>query len=353
MKTGPFIKSKNSTTKMMNQVLISLIPIILFGFYKHGLVPFFQKETDIFGMLYPLVFVILGGTFTYIIERLWVEIILKKKGKDTTKYMGQSFSVLPGILLTLIVPLNTPIWILFFGSFATIILGKMVYGGFRRNIFNPVLIGRICVIILYASVVQRNIYEVGIINDTPILSNIMVVEAEYKTIKDFFLEMICETPIILCTIAYIYLSCRKVIKRKIPVIYIGTVFLLTWWIGHMNNLSIWYPILQICSGSLMFGATFMATDSITSPTTPIGQVLYGLGLGILTIIFRFLISFPEAVFMSILIMNIFVTILDMFGSQARGKVHLYATLFIICATIGLLVAYSIGKSYVYPITIVV
>jgi electron transport complex protein RnfD len=146
-------------------------------------------------------------------------------------------------------------------------------------------------------------------------------------------------------LAFFYLTFKKVIKWKIPVIYIGTVFLLTWLIGNMNGLGIWYPLFQIMSGGLFFGAVFIANDTVTSPVTSVGQILYALFLGILTVLFRYLTPLPEGVLTAILTMNIFVVILDKIGSYGNVAIKKL----IIPLTIGIVLAislgYSIGKSY--------
>ena len=149
MKVGPFIRSKNSTHQIMNRVLFALIPIILFSFYKNGIIPFLNNNTNIYGMLKPLIFVLLGALFTYILEKLGARFFLKKKDKELDEYMKNSFSILPGIFLSLILPINTPIWVLFFGCIVTVFLGKLIYGGFGNNIFNPALLGRLFIITIY------------------------------------------------------------------------------------------------------------------------------------------------------------------------------------------------------------
>lgn len=366
MRVGPFIKSKNKTSKMMMNVLIALVPIILFGFYKNGIIPYINGKVNIIGMLYPLIFVILGGVFTYFIEKFLARFFLKKKDLELKKYMQSSFSILPGIFLSLIMPINTPIWVLFFGSFISIGLGKIVYGGFGNNIFNPALLGRLFVIIVYAGVITKsggylNSYELDTVSSATPLSNVVSVEgigsyetlvSPYGTLKEFFIGFIPgaigETSALLCFVAFIYLSLTKTIKRKIPMIYVGTVFVITWIIGRMNGLDNWYPLFQILSGGLMFGAVFMATDPVTSPTTPIGQVLYAISLGILTVVFRYMTPAPEGVLTSILTMNMFVPMLDTFGSYARGKARYYSLVFIIIVLLGLGISYSIGKSYQMP-----
>lgn len=365
MKNGPFIRSKNSTHQIINRVLFALIPIILFSFYKNGIIPFINNKTNIYGMLKPLLFVFLGGFFTYILEKICARFFLKKKNKELDEYMKNSFSILPGIFLSLILPINTPIWVLLFGTMVTVFLGKMIYGGFGNNIFNPALLGCLFIITIYSGVILSNggylnAYEVDTISSATPLSNAKVVGIgtyeelvePYGTLKNFLLGFIPgtigETSSLLCIVAYLYLCYKKVIKKKIPILYVATVFVLTWIIGNINGLDIWYPLFQILSGGLLFGAVFMATDPVTSPVTPIGQFIYAIGLGILTVVFRHITPYPEGVLTSILTMNMLVPILDNFGSIARGKVKKYSIVFIIIILLGIIIANYIGNNYKNP-----
>lgn len=365
MKVGPFIRSKNSTHQIMNRVLFALIPIILFSFYKNGIIPFLNNNTNIYGMLKPLIFVLLGALFTYVLERLGARFFLKKKDKELDEYMKNSFSILPGIFLSLVLPINTPIWVLLFGSIITVFLGKMIYGGFGNNIFNPALVGCLFTLTIYSGVILSNggylnSYEVDTISSATPLSNAKVIGIgtyeelvePYGNLNNFLFGFIPgtigETSALLCIIAYIYLCYKKVIKKKIPILYVGTVFILTWIIGHINGLSIWYPVFQILSGGLLFGAVFMATDPVTSPVTPIGQFIYSIGLGILTVVFRHITPYPEGVLTSILTMNMLVPILDNFGSIARGKIKKYSIVFIIIILLGIGIANYIGNNYKNP-----
>ena len=212
----------------------------------------------------------------------------------------------------------------------------MLYGGFGNNIFNPALIGCLFVLTAYSSIILSNggylnSYEIDTIGGATPLSNIESGIGSYDTLVrpygnlfDFFIGNIPgsvgETSSLLCLLGLIYLSIKKVIKTKIPLIYIGTVFVLTLIIGSINGLGIWYPLFQILSGGLMFGAIFMATDPVTSPTTSLGQIIYALCLGIITVICRYLTIYPEGVLTSILIMNMFVFILDKIGIKTKNYI---------------------------------
>lgn len=334
MKKGPFIKSNIKTSNMMKNLFVALIPIILFSFYKNGIVPYQKGYASVYEMIYPLLFIFIGGLSSFIIEGIYTRIILKKKNKDLIDYLKNSYSIFPGIFLSLILPIHTPISILILGCFIATILGKMLYGGFGNNIFNPALIGCLFVLTAYSSFIANqggylNNYEIDTVAGATPLSNVVEGIGSYeKLVKpygslwNFFIGTIPgaigETSSLLCILAFFYLTYKKVIKWKIPVFYVGTVFIMTLIIGLMNDIGIWYPIFQILSGGLLFGSVFMATDPVTSPVTGLGQILYGICLGILTVVCRYLTPYPEGVLTSILFMNMMVFILDKLG--VRNKV---------------------------------
>ena len=327
---GPFIKDNNSTKKMMNHLLIALTPIILFAFIKNGLLPYKKGYTNLYGMIYPLIFILVPTISTFIFETIF-GIITRKKIKDLIK---NSYSIFSGLFLGLILPLNTPLPIVILGTLISSIIEKIIFGIFRKNIFNPALLGKLFIVTIFAVTINNhggylNPYEINTITSTP-LTNANVVDGigtyetlvkPYGRLLNMFIGNIPgtvgETSAFLCLLAFIYLTYFKVIKWKIPATYILTVFAITYVIGGSNDLGIWYPLFQIFTGGLMFGAVFIATDPVTSPTTPIGQILYGMFLGILTVVIRYLTPFPEAAFISILIMNTFVIILDKIGSIGR------------------------------------
>ncbi|MBP3921020.1 MAG: RnfABCDGE type electron transport complex subunit D [Bacilli bacterium] len=357
---GPFIKDNNKTSKMMLHLFISLIPILIFTFIKNGVIPYTHGATNVFGMFYPLIFVFISSLSTFVFETVYGLLFLKRNIKDLIK---NTYSIFPGLFLGLILPINTPLFFLVIGSFFASIIAKMLFGGFGNNIFNPALVGRLFIITLYAVVIGKsggylNSYELDTVTSSTPLTNASTLVGigtydslvkPYGSLWNFFLGTIPgalgETSALLCLLALFYLSFFKVIKWKIPVTYILTVFAITYVIGGMNNLGIWYPLFQIFSGGLLFGAVFMATDPVTSPVTPIGQVLYGMFLGILTVIFRFLTPFPEGVLTSILTMNMFVMILDKIGSLARFNFKITLIPFFIAWALILILSVGISIHY--------
>lgn len=321
-----FIKSKNDTKKMMLNVLIALVPIILFSIYKNGYLPYTHNKTDLFGLFYPLIFILVGSLTSLIAETIYA-LITKKKG-----YFKRSYGFMPGLFLSLILPLKTPILILIAACLVATIIGKLIFGGFGKNIFNPALIGYVFMLICFSNVFSTNNYlnnyELDTISKATPLTNASFVTGigsydelvkPYGSLSNFFIGTIPgaigEVSALLCLVAFIYLTLTKTIKWKISVTYVATVFIITYIIGRLLGQGVYYPLFHILSGGLMFGAVFMATDPVTSAVTPIGQVLQGLLLGISTVILRFL--GVEGVAISILFVNMLVFLLDKIGAKAR------------------------------------
>lgn len=325
---GPFIKSKDSTSKIMTRLLIALTPIILFAFYKNSIVPFINDKIGITKLIYPIIFIFIGILTSFIIEFIYALIFRKNNIKE---YMMESYSIFPGLFLSLILPLNTKIYILILGSMVATI-SKLLFKGFGKNIFNPALVGYLFVILVFSSNFSTNSYfnsyELDTISKATPLTNESLITGvgdyeslikPYGSLINFFIGTIpgsfVETSSVLCILAFIYLSITKTIKWKIPLTYVSTVFLITYVVGSILGTGLYYPLFHILSGGLLFGAVFMATDPVTSCVTPIGQILQGIFLGILTVLFRFVGT--EGVAFSILIMNIFVPFLDKIGSISR------------------------------------
>ena len=354
---GPFIKDKNTTKTMMNHILIALTPIILFTILKNGVIPYKRGYIGLSGLIYPLIFILVPTISTYIFETLF-KLIKTKNIKETLK---NTYSIFPGLFLGLILPLNTPLTIVILGSLVATIT-KIIFGGFGKNKLNPELVAKLLIIILFSSTIiskggYLNTYEQTKFTNTPLLNastingigNYETLVRPYGRLLNIFIGnvpgTVGETSALLCVLALIYLSYFKVIKWKIPVTYVLTVFAITYVIGGTSDLGIWYPLFQIFTGGLMFSAVFLASDPVTSPVTPIGQILYGIFLGILTVIIRYLTPFPEAAFISILIMNALVVILDRIGSIGRFNFKITLIPFIISWL--LIIGLSLGISIKY------
>ena len=322
---GPFLRSKNSTNKIMLHLLVALLPIIIFIVYKNGYIPYSHGLISFIEMFNPLLTIFIGALTSFVIESIYA-LILKKKN-----YIKNSYAFFPGLFLALILPLHTPIYVVVIGSVVASI-SKIIFGGFGKNMFNPALVGYLFIILVFSSILTTdnyfNQYELDTISSPTPLTNASMVSGigsydelvePYGDLSNFLIGTIpgslAETSALLCIVAYIYLSFTKTIKWRIPLVYVATVFIITFGIGRLLGEGIYYPLFHILSGGLMFGAVFMATDPITSCVTPIGQVLQGILLGIITVIFRF--TGVEGVAYSILIVNALVFLLDKIGMVSR------------------------------------
>ena len=322
---GPFLRSKNSTNKIMLHLLVALLPIIIFTVYKNGYIPYSHGLISFIEIFNPLLTIFIGALTSFVVESIYA-LILKKKN-----YIKNSYAFFPGLSLPLILPLHSPIYIVVIGIVIASI-SKIIFGGFGKNMFNPALVGYLFIILVFSSILTTdnyfNQYELDTISSPTPLTNASMVSGigsydelvePYGDLSNFLIGTIpgslAETSALLCIVAYIYLSFTKTIKWRIPLVYVATVFIITFGIGRLLGEGIYYPLFHILSGGLMFGAVFMATDPITSCVTPIGQILQGILLGIITVVFRF--TGVEGVAYSILIVNALVFLLDKIGMVSR------------------------------------
>ena len=346
--TSPFLRSKDSTKKTMMYLSISLIPIILFSLYKNSFVLYFYKDGSFIDAIHPILMYIVAILTCFISEALFLKFILKKEVKE----IKDSYFAFPAIFLVLVIPINTPLFIVFLGSIFATIVGKMLFGGFGKNIFNPALVGALFIVSSYSTLIANKggyLTSVDAIAGTTPLSNLGALNyvETYTNIVgkfgDFFNFIFGSIPgtlgevnKFLIIIAFIFLVYKKVLKYRITIFYVLTVFLMTYIIGF--KIGLFYPIFHILSGGLLFGAVFMATDPVTSPTTKYGQILYGISLGILTVLLRFLTPYPEGVLTSILFMNMLV---GLFDKISINKNYIYL---IILITISMLLSFYISTN---------
>ncbi|MFA7561417.1 MAG: RnfABCDGE type electron transport complex subunit D [Candidatus Izemoplasmatales bacterium] len=342
---APFLRQADQksygTNVIMRDFIIALLPVILFSWYKNGIKVYIEGNINFLEMLYPLFFILLGGLLSVIMEGIFFFITDKnnRSFKDILQKISLSFAAIPGLILALLLPLYTPIWVLIFASFVATIIGKMIFGGFGHNIFNPALLGYAVVGFTLMGVVNAaggvfNASEVivdsyagatplGVLaSGKEIDFNVLV--KPYGDLSNFFIGTIPgalgETSALAILIGGIYLVIRKVIKWYTPVIYVGTVFVLSWIIGAISGeAGIWFPTYSILTGGVMFAAVFMATEPVTTPTNMLGKVFFALFLGVLTVLFRFIGNLPEGVGTSLIFMNIFTIPIDKFTAVIRTK----------------------------------
>ena len=301
--SSPHAHSPVTTQTIMRDVLIALIPALLGSIYFFG-------------------FRALLVTLVSAAACVFFEWGFCKVRKLHCKTYDLS-AVVTGVLLAFVCPVTIPYWTIILGDFFAIVLVKMLFGGLGKNIVNPALAGR--AFLFSWPVLMSNWVKVGFDNAAGLLSTADAVTAATpmsamhqgalpeESILDMFLGNIggCigETSALLLIIGFIYLLYRKVITARIPLAYIGTVAILAFLFPQGNDRIAWMAA-QVFGGGLMLGAIFMATDYATSPVTKPGQLIFGLGCGLLTCFIRRFGSYPEGVCYSILIMNCTTWLLD-------------------------------------------
>ena len=308
--SSPHVHSPITTQTIMRDVLIALAPAMLASIYFFG-------------------FRALMVTLVSVAACVFFEWLYCKMTGMHCKTYDLSACV-TGVLLAFVCPVTIPYWTIVLGALFAIMLVKMLFGGLGRNIVNPALAGR--AFMFSWPVLMSTWVKVGFANAAPLGSTADIVTAATplanmhqgimceESILDLFIGnvggCIGETSALALLIGLAYLLYRKVITLRIPVAYIGTVAVLTF-LFPLGNDRIPWMAAQVFGGGLMLGAIFMATDYVTSPITKLGQIIYGIGCGVITVMIRYFGGYNEGVSYAILIMNACVVLLDRVGRPVK------------------------------------
>ena len=300
--SSPHIRGKRNTQQIMLDVIIALLPALLAG-------------TIIFGVRALLVSAVCIAAA--VVAEWACGMILYHR--NTIKDLS---SVVTGLLLALTLPATVPYWVAAIGSVFAIVVVKGFCGGLGKNVFNPALGARAFMVLLWPVYMVRYIAPGavdGVASATPLHHMVMPALPE-ETLGQMFMGNIGGTIGEVCTLALlvggIYLIAKGVISARIPAAYLGTVAVLTLVFSKGDNAILWM-LYNLLGGGVVLGALFMATDYATSPVTPKGQIIYGIGCGVLTVIFRYFGLFPEGVTYAILLMNACAWAIDRYCAPRR------------------------------------
>ena len=306
---SPHVHAPDNTRSIMLDVVIALIPAMLGASFFFGLR----------ALLVMAVSVAACVVFEYLYR-----LLLKK---DTT--IGDCSAVVTGILLALVCPATIPYWAIVIGDFFAIVVVKQLFGGIGCNFLNPALAGRAFlfsypVLMTTWPKIGTALHLIGSNADAVTAATPMAALHQGALPADRIIDCFVgnvggsmgETSVILLLAGFAYLLVRKIISARIPLTYIATVAVIAFLFPQGNDRLVWTGY-QVCSGGLMLGAIFMATDYATSPVTKLGQILYGIGCGVITMGIRYFGSYAEGVSYAILIMNVSVYLLDKVGTPKR------------------------------------
>jgi electron transport complex protein RnfD len=318
----PHLHSGDSVSKNMYGVIIALMPAYIVSLIYFGLGAFIISLTAVVSCV----------AFEYLMQTY----IMKQK---STAFDGSA--IITGLLLSFNLPSNMPLWIVIIGCFIAIGVAKLSFGGLGCNTFNPALVGRVFLLISFPAqmttwtkpiVANLNIstlfssgqysqeYLDGFTGATPL----SMIKYHFGTLPDTFDLLLGniggslgEVSAIALLIGLAYLLFRKIITWQIPVAVIVSTFIFTGILHLINPIEFASPILHILTGGLLLGAIFMATDYSTSPMSKNGMLIYGVGIGIITVVIRVWGVYPEGISFAILIMNAFTPLINMYVKPKR------------------------------------
>lgn len=318
---SPHVHSGDSIEKNMYGVLIALIPA-------------FICSVVFFGMGAIII------TLTSVVACLCFEYIIQKYLLKQQPTIWDGSALITGVLLAFNVPSNLPLWILIIGALVSIGIGKMSFGGLGCNIFNPALVGRVFMLISFPVQMTTwplaqgfsNSYMDATTGATPLallkeavksgqsLSNLYTTDT-FVSYQNMFLGnmggSLGEVATLALLAGFVYMLLRKIISWHIPVAIFATVIIFTGLLNLYNPEQYADPLFHLLSGGMMLGAIFMATDYVTSPMTHKGMIIFGIGIGLLTVIIRVFGAYPEGMSFAILIMNAFTPLINRYCKPKR------------------------------------
>ncbi|HHF51920.1 MAG: RnfABCDGE type electron transport complex subunit D [Candidatus Aminicenantes bacterium] len=303
LKSSPHFRDKDSVSKIMYAVIISLIPAVAASIY------FFRLKA-------ALIYI------TCVASCLITEAVFLKVRKKDMHSLWDGSAIITGLLLAMTLPPSLSLDLVIIGSVMAIALGKQVFGGLGYNVFNPALVGRAFLQIAFpvamTTWIPPSTLQVNTATFATPLGNLKflasITEGSLTPLKDLFWGNVggClgETSAIALLAGALFLLFRKVIDWRIPVGIISALAVFTgiFWITSPDKYT--HPLFHVLAGGLLIGAFFMATDMVTSPITPLGAWIYALGIGSLIGLIRLFGGFPEGVMFSILFMNTFVPLIN-------------------------------------------
>ena len=321
---SPHIHGKDTTAKLMRDVLIALLPVTAVSIWFYG--------------LSAIKLVVVGVLSCILVEYLIEKFLLKSKIT-----ICDCSAAVTGLLLALNLPAAAPWWVIVIGSIVAKGIAKMTFGGLGQNLFNPALVGRVFLLVSFPAIMASwtapapwggevdaftgatplGLIKEGLMSGKTV-QEIIAANPNLSTGQLLFARAggsAGEISVVALLLGFAWLLIRKVIKPTIPVTILVTVALFSGILWLCNPAQFTDPIFNLCTGGVMLGAIFMATDYVTSPMSTKGMIIFGVGIGILTVLIRQFGSYPEGVSFAILIMNATVPLINMYCLPKRfGRV---------------------------------
>lgn len=348
---SPNLRQKQSTKRIMLELMIALCVVYAFTLF------YYYTRYDYDRMMQAILLLAVSMGTALITESIWALCIKQ----NVLKYLSNSFGWITAMILTLMCTINTPPFAIGVATFCAIFFGKLLFGGFGQNIFNPAATGRAVIFACFASAttdvitgatpttVMATVYNWLPTTSASFDALMERVGGMWNLFIGWYPGAMGETSTALLLIIGVVLAIRKVIDWRIPVIYLTTIFVMAIVLGFCAGVDqlLEYGLLHLCSGGVMFGAIFMLTDPVTSPTSVQGRVIFALGAGIISMLIRVKANLPEGVLYSILLMNMLTPMIEkeMDGKQfvMRKKAYIISSVLII---LGIILTALLGNTMV-------
>ena len=290
---APHVQTSQSTARIMRDVVIALMPALVVSMVVFGV--------DVLRV--TALSVACCVLFEYLIQRFLV-------GGSLT--IGNWSAVVTGVLLAFNLPASIPWWIVVIGAFVAIAIAKMTFGGLGKNPFNPALVGRVFLLIAYPVQMTSAAVKHGVAPDVLGVQELLLGNMPGSLGEVAALALIC---------GFVYLLWRRVITWQIPVSVLGTMAVFAFVVALASGSTgpvLWqFPLFHVLAGGALLGAIFMATDYSTSPMTVRGGVIFGIGIGAITMCIRLWGAYPEGMSFAILIMNACVPLINKYVKPKR------------------------------------
>ncbi|MGL5541615.1 MAG: RnfABCDGE type electron transport complex subunit D [Erysipelotrichaceae bacterium] len=337
---SPNLRQRQSTQNIMFELMLGLLVVFGGQLYYYATADYLGMEYVTRALLIMATAVVTG----LVTEFAWCLLIKK----DFKKFVQSSFPLITTIILAMMVPVNTNLYAIVIATVFALLFGKLIFGGFGNNIFNPAALGRAIVLASFTTAVVSMDAFSGATATTTIASQYNWLVTSSDAISAMFAQVggltqlftgqylggIGETNTLLIMLVGAVLALRKVIDWKTPVVYVTTIFLITLGVAVFRGVPgiegfgiLWYPLTHIATGGLMFGAVFMMTDPVTSPTSSAGRIVFAVGAAIITVLIRLLGNYPEGVLFAILLMNMLTPMIERSfdGNLNRNAKKVYIT----------------------------
>lgn len=301
---SPHLHTKTSTKSLMRDVVIALLPAVVVSVLFYG-----WSELLVIGV---------SVASCVLLEYLITKYLLKKSCS-----IGDMSAVVTGILLALNLPATTPWWVVFIGAVVAIGVAKMTFGGLGQNLFNPAIVGRVFLLISFPAYMTDWTKPEGFIGNFDAYTGAtplgIVKEGGVAAIEGMdYMDMLFmniggsagELSAIALLAGFVYLLARRVIRPYITVSIWVTVAVFSGIFWLINPAEYTDPVFNLLTGGVLLGSIFMATDYVTSPMSNLGGVIFGVGIGVITMLIRYFGAYPEGVSFAILIMNSVVPLIN-------------------------------------------